>query len=399
MPERRLLLASVVCGRPQKNGRFGRRCLDKMRVPLVDLARENEALTGQIREVFDQVLSSGTYVLGPRLREFEKTIAEFHGVAYAVGVNSCTDALFLALRSLGIHHGDEVLVPATTFVATANAVVFCGATPVFVEVEEDTLNLDPRRLEAAITPATKAILVVHFHGHPADMDEILRIAEANHLSVVEDCAQAFGATYRSHRVGGLGTLGCLSFYPTKHLGGVGDGGMILTNDEEAFRAVHSLRNYGETDRYVYGEIGFNSRLDELQAGILAVKLQHVVEATQRRRLLAHRYNELLAELPVDLPCEKDYAGHAFWVYTIRLSSRIERERAQRHLEGCGIGTHIFYPICVPDQKPYRGSRNEADPFSISRDAANRMLAIPLFPRMTEEEQDHVVTCLGEALNS
>jgi len=368
-------------------------------VPLVDPAREHKAILGELRSTFEGVVHAGTYVLGPRLEAFEQSVASYHGISHAVGVNSCTDALFLALKALQIGPGDEVVVPATTFVATANAVVFCGAKPLFVEVEEDTLNLDATRLRESISPATKAILVVHFHGHPANMGPILEIAEDRKIPVIEDCAQSFGAEYLGRKVGGLATVGCLSFYPTKLLGALGDGGIVITDNETLYAAVHSLRNYGETHKYVYDRIGFNSRLDELQAALLQVKLRYVDTWIAKRRALADRYNALLSDLPVVRPIQKDYAQHVYWVYTVRLASKIVRTSVQDSLRQKGIGTHVFYPICVPDQTPFRSDQDGEDPFRVSRLAADRMLALPFFESLTEQEQDYVVECLKEALEN
>ncbi|MFC2082597.1 DegT/DnrJ/EryC1/StrS family aminotransferase [Candidatus Bipolaricaulota bacterium] len=365
-----------------------------MHVPLVDPARQHRTIISELRSAFEEVVDAGTYVLGPRLRTFEESIASYHQVPHAVGVNSCTDALFLALKALQIGPGDEVIVPATTFVATASTVVFCGAKPVFAEVEEDTLNLDAAQLRAAISPATKAIIVVHFHGHPANLDPILSIAKEESIPVVEDCAQAFGAEYSGRKVGGLSTIGCLSFYPTKILGAIGDGGMVITCNEHLSGTVRSLRNYGETQKYVYDRIGFNSRLDELQAALLQVKLRYVDSWIAKRRALADRYNDLLADLPLVYPIQKDYARHSYWVYTVRLTSKSTRAAVQNYLSEKGIGTHVFYPICVPDQKPFKSAQ---DPFRISREAADRMLALPFSESLAEHEQDYVVKCLKEAL--
>lgn len=369
-----------------------------MHVPLVNPAREHKAILTELQAAFEEVVCSGTYVLGDRLKLFEQSIASYHSVAYAAGVNSCTDALFLALKALQIGPGHEIIVPATTFVATASTVAFCGAKPIFVEVEEDTLNLDPSRLREALSSATRAIMVVHFHGHPANMAPILDIAAEANVPVIEDCAQAFGAEYKERKVGGLATIGCLSFYPTKHLGAIGDGGMVITDDESLHAAVHSLRNYGETRKYVYDRLGYNSRLDELQAGFLQVKLRYVDSWIAKRRAIADRYNSLLSDLPVTCPIQQDYARHAYWVYTIRLSSKAVRTCIQEHLAKKGIDTHVFYPICVPDQKPFRSSRAHEDPFRVSRLAADRMLALPFFESLTESEQDYVVQSVGEGLN-
>jgi len=368
-----------------------------MRVPLVDLAREHESIRGELRDAFDQVIKSGRYVLGPRLESFERTIAKYHGVRHAIGVNSGTDALFLALKALGIKNGDEVLVPATTFVATANAVVHCGGIPVFVEVEPETLNIDPEKISSAITKSTKAIVVVHFHGHPADMDPIGEVAEQHGLSVVEDCAQAFGAEYKGKKVGAMSSVACLSFYYTKPLGACGDGGMVITDDEELYGTIYSLRNYGEVRKYIYGKIGFNTRLDEIQAAILQVKLEYLDGWIQKRRMLARRYNMLLKDTGVELPIERDYAKHVYWVYSIRLSTKATRDAVRKYLEEKGVETHIFYPVSVPDQEAYKSISPRKDQFPVSRSAAVRMLALPFFPMLTEEEQDYVADTFREAV--
>jgi len=368
-----------------------------MRVPLVNLAREHEPIRGELRDAFDQVISSGTYVLGPRLESFEKSIAKYHGVRHAIGVNSGTDALFLALKALGIKNGDEVLVPATTFVATSNAVVHCGGIPVFVEVEPETLNIDPEKISSAITKSTKAIVVVHFHGHPADMDPIGEVAEQHGLSVVEDCAQAFGAEYKGKKVGAMSSVACLSFYYTKPLGACGDGGMVITDDEELYETIYSLRNYGEVRKYIYDKIGFNTRLDEIQAAILQIKLEYLDGWIEKRRMLARRYNMLLKDTGVELPIERDYAKHVYWVYSIRLPTKVTRDVVRKYLEEKGVETHIFYPVSVPDQEAYKSISPRKDQFSVSRSAAVRMLALPFFPMLTEEEQNYVADMFREAV--
>lgn len=366
-----------------------------MEIPFWNLSRQYHLLRNAILKKIDEVLTTGEYVLGQYVRQFEEEFASYCGAKFAVGVNSGTDAIVLALRAVDVQRGDEVIVPALTFISTANAVTFCGGTPIFVDVEPDTLNIDPRRLESAITKRTKAILPVHFHGQPADMDLINEIAQKHGLFVIDDCAQALGAEYKGRRVGTLCRLSCFSFYPTKNLGAFGDGGMVVTDDDQVAARVRSLRDYGRRDKYVFDSIGYNSRLDEIQAAILSIKLEHVDTWNEKRRTTARRYNELFAGVPhVERPVEKGYAKHVYWVYTLRTGNRA---RLQRELAQKGIGTHIIYAIPIPFQKAFEYLSHVKGNFPVSERCAEEMISLPMFPELSAEEQNYVVQAVKDCV--
>lgn len=366
-----------------------------MEVPFWNLSRQYNLLRKEILERIDEVLKTGEYVLGHYVRQFEEEFAKYCGAKYAVGVNSGTDAIVLALRAVNVQSGDEVIVPALTFISTANAVTFCGGTPIFIDVEPDTLNMNPQKLEQAVTRRTKAILPVHFHGHPADMDPINEIAREHGLLVIDDCAQALGAEYKERRIGTLCHLSCFSFYPTKNLGAFGDGGMVVTDDEHMAAKIRSLRDYGRRDKYVFDCIGYNSRLDEIQAAILTVKLEHVDTWNEKRRIIARRYNELLAGVPnVERPIERRNARHVYWVYTLRTENR---NRLQRELAQRGIGTHIIYAIPIPFQKAFEYLSHVKGDFPVSERCAEEMISLPMFPELSAEEQNYVAQVIRDCM--
>jgi len=276
-------------------------------------------------------------------------------------------------------------------------VAYFGAVPVFVDVEPDTLNMDPKKVEGAITKRTKAILPVHFHGQPADMDPIKELARKHGLFIIDDCAQATGAEYKGIRIGTLADISCFSFYPTKNLGAFGDGGAITTNSEQLDAKVRSLRDYGRRDKYVFDAIGYNSRLDEVQASILSIKLKYVDGWNEKRRALAERYKRLLSSVPdIETPLEKEYAKHVYWVYTVRTK---HREKLQQDLAKKGIGTHIIYAIPIPFQKAYEYLLYKKGDFPMSESCAENMISIPMFPELTEGEQDCVVQAIKDSLSA
>ena len=315
-------------------------------IPVYDPRPEIEALWDEIHEAMDRVLRSGRFILGPEVEAFEQEVAEYLGVKYAVGVNSGTDALVIALRSLGIGPGDEVITTPFTFFATAEAISMVGARPVFVDIDPVTFNLDPALIPGAITPRTKAILPVHLYGHAADMDPILEIARAHGLKVVEDVAQAFGGRYKGRKLGTLGDAAAFSFFPTKNLGGLGDGGLIATNDPQVAELARMLRAHGARRKYHNEMLGYNSRLDALQAAVLRVKLKVVDEWNARRREVAARYNEALGAVEgVVLPSEQPYAYHVYHQYTVRVLGG-RRDEVRARLAEAGIGTLVYYPVPV-----------------------------------------------------
>lgn len=349
-----------------------------MRIPLVDLVAQYHSIRDEIDAAICGVLESGTFILGPNVAALEEEVAAYLGVRFAVGVASGTDALVLVLRALGIGGGDEVLVPAYTFFATAEAVSLCGARPVFVDVDPQTYGLDVAQLAARVTSRTRAVVPVHLYGHPADMDPIREFAAARGLKIIEDNAQAIGATYRSRKTGTLGDAGCLSFFPSKNLGAYGDAGMVVTNDAAVAETVCKLRTHGWKRKYYPDTIGTNSRLDELQAAVLRVKLRHLDRWTAARRTIAQQYRELLSCEAIGLPSEAPYARHVYHLFVIRVASR---EVVRRRLAELGVASGVYYPLPLHRLAPYRKDVPEGACPEAER-AAEETLAIPLYPEMT-----------------
>ena len=372
-------------------------------IPLCDLRIQYEALKDKIDAAVQAVCESGRYILGPNVRAFEQEMATYLGCKYAVGVGSGTDALHLALRALEIGPGDEVITTPFTFIATSEAICLVGAKPVFVDIHPRTFNMDPDLVEAAITPRTRAILPVHLYGQPSDMDRIMDIAERHGLHVVEDCAQALGASYRGRKVGTFGAAGCLSFFPSKNLGCFGDGGMVVTDDPNLYERVEYLRRHGGKVKYHHDELGLNSRLDELQAAVLRVKLPYLDHWNQLRRQHAYRYNALLADAPaVTCPAElgpdglfvpRD-AGHGvnglldavYHQYTVQLD---DRDSAATQLAESGIGCFPYYPVPLHLQRVHRDAGYERGVLPQAERAARSCLSLPLFPELSEDQQTQV----------
>jgi len=369
-----------------------------MPIPLVDLTLQYQNIRPEVAAAVLEVLSSGAFVLGSRVKSFEEAVAAYLGVQHAVGVASGTDALWLALRACGIGPGDEVIVPAYTFFATAEAVTQAGATPVFADIEPASYGIDPGRLEACVTPRTRAVIPVHLYGCPADLAPLLRFAADHGLKVIEDNAQAFGAEYSGSRdcagkkTGSLGDAGCLSFFPTKNLGGCGDGGMVVTNDTAVAEKVRKLRNHGGLGKHTPEMIGWNSRLDELQAAILLVKLRHVDSWNRLRRSIADTYRELLNGLPLQHPRDPSYGSHVYHLYVVRLAAR---DRVKAHLDSLGIASAVYYPVPLHYTEPYRGDSSQSLPEA--ERAARETLALPMFPEMTDEQIRAVAAALRQAL--
>lgn len=346
-----------------------------IRIPLIDFKAQYKSIEKEIDAAIKEVLLSGQYILGPVVKEFEEQVAAFCGVKYAIGVASGSDALILALRALDIGPGDEVITTPFTFVATAHAIVHCGAKPVFVDIEPDTFNINSALIEPAITKNTKAIIPVHLYGHPANMDPIMEIAKAHNLYVVEDVAQAFGARYNGKKIGSIGHVGCFSFFPTKNLGGYGDGGMVVTDNPDIAEKVDILRRQGCRQKYHAEMIGYNSRLDAIQAAILKVKLKYVDQWNEQRRTIAHRYNELLTESTIKTPIEAPYAYHVYHQYTIR-SSR--RDDLKQLLFDNGIETSIYYPRPLYLQEAYKYQGCAAGSLPESEKVSREVLSLPIY---------------------
>ncbi len=341
----------------------------------------------EIDAALQRVLAGGRYILGDEVAAFEAEFAAYVGVRFATGVGSGTEALHLALAACGLGPGDEVITVAHTAVATVAAIELCGATPVLVDIEPDALALDPRHLEAALSPRTKAIIPVHLYGQSADLDPILAFARQHNLRVIEDCAQAHGATYHGRRVGSMGAIACFSFYPTKNLGALGDAGAVVTDDPALAERVRLLREYGWAERYVSHIHGWNSRLDELQAAILRVKLRYLDDDNAARVRLAATYDRALAGCCLDLPVTRPGAGHVYHLYVIR-SDR--RDDLQKFLKSRGVGALVHYPVPVHLQPAYAGRLPGSNHLPQTEQAARTVLSLPMYPELTETEQMAVI---------
>lgn len=350
-------------------------------IPFVDLQAQYRTIEADVRAALDRVLARGWYVLGEEGTAFEAEFAAWVGTEYAVGVGSGTEAIHLALRAVGAGHGDEVITVANTCVPTVAAIGASGATPVLVDAHPDTLTLDPGTLEAAITPRTRAIVAVHLYGHPCDMDPIVAVARARGIAVIEDCAQAHGSRYRGRACGTLGDLGAFSFYPSKNLGALGDGGAITTNNADYAAQLKRLRNYGEDTRYYHTVPGFNSRLDEMQAAVLRTKLPHVAGWNEARRGLATRYAEVLRELPLTLPPAAAWAESNVHLYPVRTP---ERDGLQAHLKDAGVQTLMHYPVPIHLQPAYTGLGYRAGDFPVAEGACATVLSLPMYPELAED---------------
>lgn len=351
-------------------------------IPMVDLGKQFAGIREEIMEMMCRILESSHYILGPNVQEFEKKIAAYLEVAGAIGVASGTDALHLSVEALGIGDGDEVITTPFTFFATVEAIVYTGAQPVFVDIEPETFAIDCKKIEEKITRKTKAILPVHLFGHPADMKAVMQLAGEHRLSVVEDCAQAFGAEIEGRKVGSFGNTGCFSFYPSKNLGAYGDGGMItLVRDGSVSDEIRGLRNHGSKGSYIHDSVGFNSRLDEIQAGILLIKLKRIDEYNRKRREKAELYSSLLSDA-VACPTEKEGCYHVYNQYTIRSK---KRDEIQRRLKEEGISSVVYYPRPLHLQKAlsYLGHR-EGD-FPAAEEAAKEVLSLPIYPELEESD--------------
>lgn len=360
-------------------------------VPQLDLAAQYAAIGAEIRAAVEKVLASQQFILGQEGASLEQEIAQLCGVAHGVGVASGTDALILALRACGVQAGDEVLIPPFTFVATGSAVSALGAKPVFVDIRPDTYNLDPSDLTRRLTPRTRAIIAVHLYGLAADMEPIVTFARAHNLRVIEDNAQSIGASYSGRRTGSLGDAACMSFYPTKNLGAYGDAGMVVTNSNEMAARLKSLRNHGQSAKYVSSEPGWNSRLDEIQAAILRVKLRHLPEWQRARQSHAAAYTKMLLSIPgvMPPPIPEGYE-HVFHQYTIRVE---QRDALAQSLSERKIGSAVYYPVPLHLQPLYASLGHKVGDFPHAEHAAQEVLSLPMFPELRSEQ----ITRVAEAV--
>lgn len=363
-----------------------------MSVPFFNLTRQYAVIGHELDHAARDVLASGQYIFGPRIAEFERECAEYLGVKHAIGVASGTDSLELSLRALGIGAGDEVITTPFSFFATAEMITTVGATPIFVDLD-DTLNLDPTKIEAAITERTRAIMPVHLFGLCAAMDEINAIAQRHQLHVIEDAAQAFGATLNGRCAGTMGAVGCYSFYPTKNLGACGDGGLVTTNDDAVAQRVRLLLNHGSRTRYYNEAIGCCSRLDAIQAALLSVKLPHLDEWNERRREIAERYRAALSGTSIQLPREPPGARHIYHQFTVRTA---QRDRLLAVLKDREIGYSIFYPVPIHLQEAYASLGYKRGDFPATDRACDEVVSLPMFPELTDDEIGAVVAAVRDA---
>lgn len=363
-----------------------------MKIPFVTFKPMEAELDKELREAFDRVYTRSWYIEGVEDAAFEKAFAEYCDSKYCVGVGNGLDALFLALKALGVGAGDEVIVPSNTYIATALAVTYVGATPVFVEPDIRSFNIDPSKIEEAITDKTKAIMPVHLYGQPCDMDPIMEIAKKYGLFVVEDCAQAHGATYKGKVIGSFGDAAGFSFYPGKNLGALGDAGATVTNDEELAKKVRALGNYGSDYKYHHIYKGNNSRLDELQAAFLAAKLPHLNKMNAERRRIAQKYIDGIKNEEVILPYIPEYANPVWHIFGIRCKRRDELEK---FLNDAGIGTNKHYPIPMHLQECYKDLGFKEGEFPIAEEISATELSIPMYYGMTDEEVQYVIDKVNE----
>ena len=364
----------------------------RSQIPFVDLAAQYTILADEINAAMANVLRSTSFILGQDVDLFEQEFAAFCEAEYAIGVDSGTSALELLLRAYDIGAGDEVITVANTFIATTLAISYTGAIPVLVDIDPKTYNIDVSQIEDTITPRTKAIMPVHLYGQPADMDSILAIARRHDLLVIEDACQAHGARYRDRRAGSLGHAAAFSFYPGKNLGAYGDGGIVVTNDEHVADTVRMLRNYGQREKYHHLIRGFNRRLDTLQAAILRVKLRYLEEANAARRQHAKLYSELLADLPVAIPVEADFAESVYHLYVIRTENRAD---LASHLRDKGIASGTHYPVPIHLHPAYQDLGYGEGDIPISECYAEQMLSLPMYPELTEDMIEYTVDAIRD----
>jgi len=365
-----------------------------MTIPLVDLVAQYHTLKPEIDQAIQRVLESGQFILGSEVSLLEEEVANYLGAKYAVGVASGTDALIMALRALDIGSGDEVLLPAYTFFATAGAVLHVGAIPIFVDIDAQTYCMDVYLAQSKITSRTKAIIPVHLFGHPVDMEAVFELSETYRLKVIEDNAQAFGAEYFAKKTGSFSDAACLSFFPTKNLGGYGDGGMVVTSHADIAEKVRMLRTHGWRKKYFPEELGYNSRLDALQAAILRVKLSHVDEWNQRRRQLAQEYKVRLESMEIQIPSEATNIKHAYHLYVIRYKNR---DRIRQVLKEANVSSDVYYPQPPYLATPCRKLGYQLGAFPISDLASKETLAIPLYPEMNNAQIDYIVANIQRAI--
>ncbi|WP_427160354.1 DegT/DnrJ/EryC1/StrS family aminotransferase [Aliinostoc sp. HNIBRCY26] len=375
-------------------------------VPAFDIKQQYTTLEAEVSAAVVEVLASGRYIGGPLVESFEQQFASYHGANACVACNSGTDALYLALRALGISAGDEVITTPFTFVATVEVIIAVGAKPVFVDIDATTFNLDVQQVAAAITPQTKAIIPVHLFGQPVDMTALMAIAQSHNIAVIEDCAQSTGAIWDGKKVGSIGHFGCFSFYPTKNLGACGDGGAVTTNDPELAAKVRIIKEHGQKNRYQYDEIGVNSRLDAIQAVILQIKLRYLEQWNQQRQAIAAYYQQFLSQIPGIITPQALSGGVSVWnQYTIRVlgagsngNTATRRESVRNQLQEKGIGSMVYYPYPLHLQPAYQHLGYQPGQLPVAEQICHEVLSLPMFPELTTQQQDQVIYALKDILS-
>ncbi len=362
-------------------------------IPMVDLQRQYKILKKDIDTAIQSVLDSTQFILGPNVADLEKEIAAYHGVPHAVGVASGTDALLLSLRACGIGAGDEVITTPFTFIATAEVISLLSATPVFVDIQPETFNIDPEKIEEKITEKTKAVIPVHLFGHPADMDPIVRVARKYNIKVIEDCAQAFGATYDGKKVGTIGDCGCFSFFPSKNLAGCGDGGIIITRNEDLAKLIRLLRNHGSAVKYHHSTLGYNSRLDEIQAAIVRVKMKRIEGFNDRRRINADLYRHFIKRDDVSFPVEMPDCKHVYHQFTIRSKNR---DSIMNTLQSNNVSSAIYYPVPLHKQEVFVQQNISGNNLINSEICAGEVISLPMFPELEKEEIQYISNVINHA---
>lgn len=362
------------------------------KVPYLDLPAQIRSLRSELDAAIARTLDHCSFCLGPDVAQFEKDFARFCGAEHAIGFNSGTSALHIAMMLLNVGRDDEVITTPHTFVATSWAISYVNAKPVYVDIDDATFNLNPELIERAITPRTKAIMPVHLYGHPFDIDPILAVARRHNLPVVEDSAQAHGAKYKGKTIGTFGDISCFSFYPGKNLGACGEGGALVTNNSAYAARARSLREHGSSVRYYHDEVGFNYRMEGIQGAVLGVKLKKLDDWTAARRRVAHRYHELLADTPLQLPREATWAESVYHLYVVR---HPKRDDLKKHLEANGVGCALHYPLPLHLQKCYASLGYREGSFPVSEKAARECLSLPIFPELTEAQIQRVVSVIKE----
>lgn len=379
-----------------------------MNVPFLDLKVQYKQIEHEVLPMVTEAMTNGAFIGGPQVLGFEKEFAEFCESKYCAGLNSGTDALRFALMAVGVGPGDEVITVPNTFIATTEAISQAGATPVFVDIDERTYNMDPQKLEdflkkrfkpqaSSLNPTPKAVIPVHLYGQPADMDLILDIAQTHNIKVIEDACQAHGALYKDRKVGSFGAVGCFSFYPGKNLGAYGEGGAIVTQDEEIASKIRMIRDHGQAKKYFHDMEGYNGRLDAIQAGVLRIKLKRLTNWNHSRRENAAYYNELLSKVDgVTLPVEAGFARSVYHLYVILVD---DREGLQQFLSDKGIGTGLHYPLPLHLQKAYTHLEYEDGSFPVTESVAKRLISLPMFPELTREQIEYVATSIKQFMSN